>query len=63
MFILNLAAFDFLMLSKMPYLIGNSFVEYFVGYETGCTIYAAIGSFSGIGGAITNAMIAFDRYK
>jgi r-opsin len=63
MFILNLAAFDFLMLTKFPFLISNSFVEYFIGYETGCTIYGAVGSFSGIGGAITNAMIAFDRYK
>jgi r-opsin len=63
MFILNLAFFDFLMLSKMPHLIFNSFVQRMLGYDIGCTIYAAIGSLSGIGGAMTNAAIAFDRYK
>lgn len=63
MFIINLAIFDLFMMIEMPMFIFNSFSERLLGYDTGCTIYAALGSFSGIGGAITNAMIAYDRYK
>lgn len=63
MFIVNLAIFDFIMMLEMPMFIVNSFTEKIMGSDTGCNIYAALGSVSGIGGAITNAVIAFDRYK
>jgi r-opsin len=63
MFIINLAIFDLLMMLEMPMFIVNSFNQRLLGYEIGCDIYAVLGSLSGIGGAITNAVIAFDRYK
>nr|ABY84502.1 blue-sensitive rhodopsin [Limenitis weidemeyerii] len=63
MFVINLAIFDMMMMLEMPMLIINSFYQRLVGYQLGCDIYAVLGSLSGIGGAMTNAVIAFDRYK
>nr|QBP79227.1 blue wavelength sensitive opsin (B) isoform B [Biston betularia] len=63
MFVINLAVFDLMMMLEMPLLILNSFYQRLVGYQLGCDVYAILGSLSGIGGAITNAVIAFDRYK
>ncbi|XP_068618265.1 opsin-3 [Battus philenor] len=63
MFVINLAVFDLMMMLEMPLLIVNSFYQYPIGYQLGCDVYAVLGSISGIGGAITNAVIAFDRYK
>lgn len=47
MFIVNLAIFDLLMMLEMPMFIANSFYERLLGYDLGCTIYAALGSLSG----------------
>lgn len=63
MFVINLAVFDLMMMIEMPLLITNSFYQHILGYQLGCDIYAVLGSLSGIGGAMTNAIIAFDRYK
>ncbi|XP_045510437.1 opsin-3-like [Colias croceus] len=63
MFVINLALFDLAMMGEMPHLILNSFYQRMLGYELGCDIYAVLGSLSGIGGAMTNAVIAYDRYK
>lgn len=62
-FILNLAVFDLLMATEMPMLIVNSFLERMIGWETGCDVYALFGAISGMGQAISNAAIAFDRYR
>ncbi|KPJ02105.1 PREDICTED: opsin-3 [Papilio xuthus] len=63
MFVINLAVFDLMMMIEMPLLIANSFYQHPIGFQLGCDVYAVLGSISGIGGAITNAVIAFDRYK
>lgn len=63
MFIVNLALFDLLMMLEMPMLITNSFLERMIGWQLGCDIYGTLGSVSGIGSAINNAAIAFDRYR
>lgn len=63
MFVINLALFDIIMAIEFPMFIFNSFSERLIGYDLGCTIYAALGSVSGIGGAFANAIIAFDRFK
>jgi r-opsin len=63
MFIVNLAIFDLSMMLEMPLLIYNSGAQRIIGGESLCTLYAIFGSFSGIGGAATNAVIAYDRYK
>jgi r-opsin len=51
------------MMLEMPMLLYNSFSQKIVGGELFCNIYAILGSFSGIGGAATNAVIAYDRFK
>lgn len=47
----------------MPMLVINSFMERMIGWEIGCDVYSVFGSISGMGQAITNAAIAFDRYR
>lgn len=63
MFIVSLAIFDLCMMLEMPMLLVNSYYQHIVGGDTACTVYAVLGSLSGIGGACTNAAIAYDRYK
>ena len=63
MFIVSLAIFDIIMALEIPMFIVSSFVERMIGWEIGCDIYAVLGSVSGMGQAITNAAIAFDRYR
>ncbi|KAH8390897.1 hypothetical protein KR215_001447 [Drosophila sulfurigaster] len=61
--ILNLAVFDLFMASNMPHYLINATLGYIAGGEMGCDIYALNGGISGMGASITNAFIAFDRYK
>lgn len=63
MFIVNLAFFDLLMMLEMPMFLVNAVSERMVGYGDACTVYAVLGSVSGMGAAISNAVIAFDRYR
>ena len=51
------------MMFDMPMLLFNSFYQRVAGGEAACALYAAFGSLSGIGGAATNAAIAYDRFK
>lgn len=48
---------------KTPIFIYNSFHRGFALGVLGCKVFALMGSLSGIGAAITNACIAYDRYK
>lgn len=61
MFVINLAICDFLMMIKTPIFIYNSFSRGYALGHTYCQIFAILGSLSGIGAAITNACIAYDR--
>ncbi|XP_037790766.1 opsin, ultraviolet-sensitive-like isoform X1 [Penaeus monodon] len=63
MFVVNLALLDFIMMLKTPVFIINSFNEGPIWGKFGCDIFALMGSYSGISGAMTNAAIAYDRYK
>nr|ABD64153.1 blue-sensitive rhodopsin [Agriades glandon] len=63
MFVINLAVFDVMMMLEMPIFVLNSYHHHIVGYQVVCNVYATLGSISGFGGAITNAVIAYDRYK
>nr|BAG80984.1 opsin [Branchinella kugenumaensis] len=63
LFVINLAVLDFLMMLKTPVFIVNSFNEGPIWGKTGCDFFALLGSYAGIGGATTNAAIAFDRYR
>jgi r-opsin len=51
------------MMLEMPMLLYNSYYQRIMGGDMACTIYAVLGSFSGIGGSATNAAIAYDRFK
>nr|BAQ54782.1 opsin, short-wavelength sensitive type [Macromia amphigena] len=62
-FVANLAIFDMLMMSKLPLFVMNSIVEGQIFGKIGCDIFGLVGSYSGIGAAITNAAIAYDRYR
>lgn len=61
-FVINLALCDFMMMSKTPIFIYNSFNHGYALGSAGCQIFALVGALSGIGAAITNACIAYDRY-
>ncbi|XP_037821626.1 opsin Rh5 [Lucilia sericata] len=63
MLIINLAVFDLTMATNMPHYLINASLGYFHGGDLACDIYAVFGSISGIGAAITNAFIAYDRYR
>ncbi|XP_054286216.1 opsin, ultraviolet-sensitive-like [Macrosteles quadrilineatus] len=63
MFVINLALCDFMMMLKTPIFIYNSFNLGFALGQTGCQVFAIMGSLSGIGAAATNAAIAYDRYS
>ncbi|XP_054288542.1 opsin-3-like [Macrosteles quadrilineatus] len=62
-FVVNLAIFDLCMMLDMPMLIINSFYQRPIGWEFGCDMYGLFGSIAGIGSAINNAIIAYDRYR
>lgn len=51
------------MMLEMPLLIYNSYHQRIMGGAVMCKWYAVLGAVSGIGGAATNAVIAYDRYK
>ncbi|XP_045496087.1 opsin-2-like [Colias croceus] len=61
--ILNLAIFDFIMMLKAPIFIYNSAMRGFAAGALWCKIFAVMGSYSGIGAAMTNACIAYDRHS
>lgn len=63
MLVINLAMMDFVMMLKTPVFIVSSFNEGPVWGKFGCDVYGLLGAFTGPGAAITNAMIAYDRYK
>ncbi|XP_064105706.1 opsin, ultraviolet-sensitive-like [Macrobrachium nipponense] len=63
MFVVNLALLDLMMMLKTPVFIASAFNDGPVFSRTGCEVYALIGSYSGIGSAMTNTAIAYDRYK
>ncbi|XP_075225419.1 rhodopsin 3 [Lycorma delicatula] len=63
MFVVNLAICDFMMMSKTPIFVYNSFHQGYALGHSACQLFATIGSFSGIGASATNAAIAYDRYR
>lgn len=60
-FVINLAFCDFVMMTKAPIFIYNSFHQGYALGHMGCQVFALMGSLSGIGAAISNACIAYDR--
>ncbi|CAH0385630.1 unnamed protein product [Bemisia tabaci] len=63
LFISNQAVLDLFMMLNMPHLVINAFYKRMTGWEDGCDLFGLLGSISGIGSAMNNAMIAYDRYR
>lgn len=63
MFVIGLALADLLMMSKTPIFIYNCFNLGPVFGHVGCALYGIIGTYSGIGSAFCNAIIAYDRFR
>ncbi|RXG55124.1 Opsin, ultraviolet-sensitive [Armadillidium vulgare] len=57
MLVINLAIFDFIMMLKTPVFISPVWGKF------GCDIFGLMGAYAGVGGAVTNAAIAYDRYR
>lgn len=49
-------------MAKAPIFIYNSAMRGFATGTIGCQIFSVMGAYSGIGAAMTNACIAYDRY-
>jgi len=63
MLIINLAILDFIMMCKTPVFIVNSFNEGPIYGKLGCDIFGLLGAYNGIGSAMNNSAIAYDRYR
>ncbi|XP_057371066.1 opsin, ultraviolet-sensitive-like [Daphnia carinata] len=63
MLVVNLAILDFIMMLKTPIFIMNSYNEGPIWGKLGCDIFALLGSYNGIGSAMNNAAIAYDRHR
>ncbi|KAE8736982.1 Short wavelentgh sensitive B opsin [Frankliniella occidentalis] len=61
--IFNQVGMDLMMFVNIPWFVVNSVAGHFVGWETGCDVYGFFGSVGGMGSAMNNAIIAFDRYR
>ena len=48
---------------KTPVFIVNSYNEGPIYGKLGCDIFGLLGSYNGIGSAMNNAAIAFDRHR
>ena len=63
MLVVSLVLFDFIQMSKTPVFIVNSFNEGPIFGRLGCDIYGILGAYGGLGSSLTNAAIAYDRYR
>ncbi|KAI9564298.1 blue wavelength opsin [Daphnia sinensis] len=63
MLVVNLAILDFIMMMKTPIFIMNSYNEGPIWGKLGCDVFALLGSYNGIGSAMNNAAIAYDRHR
>lgn len=61
-FVINLALCDFVMMAKAPIFIYGSVQRSYQGHFL-CQAFALGGTISGLGGSITNAAIAYDRFR
>ena len=63
MLVVNLAVLDFIMMLKCPVFIMNSYNEGPIWGKAGCNFFALLGSYNGIGSAMNNAAIAYERHQ
>jgi len=63
MLVVNLALLDFMNMMTLVLNIVHSFNEGPIWGKFGCDVYTLISAYNGIGAAITNAAIAYDRYR
>jgi r-opsin len=63
LFIANLAIFDLIMMSQLPIFVGNSLYQGQIFGKIGCTLFGLLGALAGMGAAMNNVAIAYDRYR
>ena len=63
MLVVNLALLDFMNMMTLMLNIVHSFNEGPIWGKFGCDVYTLISAYNGIGAAMTNAAIAYDRYR
>ncbi|KAF4524342.1 Short wavelentgh sensitive B opsin 2 [Ephemera danica] len=63
LFIANLAILDLVMMSQLPIFVANSLYQGQVMGQGGCIVFGLTGAISGMGAAVNNVAIAYDRYR
>ena len=63
MLVINLAFLDFINMMTLLTNIVHSFNEGPIWGKLGCDAYGLMAAYNGIGASMTNAVIAYDRYR
>ncbi|XP_059485493.1 opsin, blue-sensitive-like [Neocloeon triangulifer] len=63
LFLANLAVLDLVMMSQLPIFVANSLYQGQVLGTVGCNLFGTLGAISGMGNAVNNVAIAYDRYR
>jgi len=51
------------MMSQLVIFVGNSLFEGKIFGRVGCTLFGTLGALAGMGAAMNNVAIAYDRYR
>jgi len=51
------------MMSQLPVFVANSLYQGQVFGKIGCNMFGALGGIAGMGAAVNNVAIAYDRYR
>lgn len=63
LFVANLAILDMIMMAQLPIFVANSLYQGQVMGKIGCTLFGTLGALAGMGAAVNNVAIAYDRYR
>jgi hypothetical protein len=63
LFVANLAMLDLVMMAQLPIFVANSLYQGQVMGKLGCDLFGALGGIAGMGAAVNNVAIAYDRYR
>ncbi|XP_065334809.1 opsin-3-like [Cloeon dipterum] len=62
-FVANLAVLDLVMMAQLPIFVANSLYQGQVMGKVGCQLFGTLGGIAGMGAAVNNVAIAYDRYR
>ncbi|KAF4524341.1 Short wavelentgh sensitive B opsin 3 [Ephemera danica] len=63
LFVANLAILDLVMMSQLPIFVANSLYQGQVLGQLGCNLFGLLGAVAGMGNAVNNVAIAYDRHR